>query len=148
MRLITRSPYSTISLWVRRSRLTSTPVGFIAMILLVTVSTSSCTSMHPIRSASAPIAPKEYLEIKPGDRVAVEMADGRRARFRVQRVDSDALIADNGERYVRAEMRQLSRQRFSHAKTWSLVGGIGFGVFLALAVAVASAVDDLLSGRM
>ena len=146
MRLI-RIPYSTVSLTVRTSWLMSAPVRFIAMILLVTVSTSSCTSMRPIRAASAPTAPKEYLDIKPGDRVALEMADGRRARFRVQRVDSDALVADNGERYARAEMRQLSRQRFSHVKTWSLVGGVAFGLVVLWGIAVASAVDDLLSGR-
>lgn len=59
MRLI-RIPYSTVSLTVRTSWLMSAPVRLIAMILLVTVSTSSCTSMRPIRAASAPTAPKEY----------------------------------------------------------------------------------------
>ena len=128
-------------------RLISTTSRFIAIILLITMSTSSCTSMRPIPAASAPTAPKEYLDIKPGDRVAVEMVDGRREQFRVLRVDSDALVADNGDRYVRAEMRQLSRQRFSHVKTWSLVGGVGFGLVLLWAVAVVSAYDDVLSGR-
>ncbi len=100
--------------------------------------------MRPVPAVSAPSAPKEFLDIKPGDRVSVELTDGRRDRFKVQSVENDALISDRGERYARAEMRELKRQRFSHAKTWSLVGASVFAVVVIYGIAVASAVDDLL----
>lgn len=119
----------------------------VALLLLVTIGTSSCTSMRPIRAASAPTAPKEFLDIKPGDHVAVKMADGRAVRFKVQRVDEDGLVAENGDRYRRTEIQELRRRQFSHAKTWSLVGGVGFGLVLMFAIAAVSAYDDLLSGR-
>jgi hypothetical protein len=98
--------------------------------------------MRPVRSVSAPSAPKEFLDIRPGDRVSVEMTDGRRDRFKVHNIEGDVLISQGGQRYTRAEMLQLKRQRFSHGKTWSLVGAGVFAVFTLYAVAVASALDD------
>jgi hypothetical protein len=118
---------------------------FVGIVLLVTMCATSCTSMHPVRAVSAPSAPKEFLDIKAGDRVSVEMTDGRRHRFKVQSVESDALISEGGERYTRAEMLQLKRKRFSHAKTWSLVGAGVFGVLVMYGIAVASAIDEALS---
>jgi len=117
----------------------------VGITLLVTLSATSCTSMRPLPAVSAPTAPKEFLDIKPGDRVSVELADGRRENFKVQSVEDDALISEHGQRYPRAEMLQLKRKRFSHAKTWSLVGASVFAVVVMYGIAVASAVDDLLS---
>jgi hypothetical protein len=101
--------------------------------------------MRPVRAVSAPSAPKEFLDIKPGDHVSVEMSDGRRDRFRVQSVEAGALIAEGGQRYTRAEMLQLKRKRFSHVKTWTLVGATVFAGFVLYGIAVVSAVDDILS---
>ena len=117
---------------------------FVGITLLVTLGATSCTSMRPVPAVSAPSAPKEFLDIKPGDRVSVELTDGRRDRFKVQRVEDDVLISERGERYARAEMLQLKHQRFSHAKTWSLVGASVVAVLVMYGIAVASAVDDLL----
>jgi hypothetical protein len=58
-------------------------------------------------------------KIMAGDRVAVAMTDGRSGRFRVQSVDSEALISQTGERYVRAEMRQLRRASDNHTGSCS-----------------------------
>ena len=98
--------------------------------------------MRPVRAVSAPSAPKEFLDIKPGDRISVEMTDGRRDHFQVQSVDGDALISERGQRYTRAEMLELKRKRFSHAKTWSLVGaGVFVAGFVLYGIAVASLID-------
>lgn len=99
--------------------------------------------MRPVRAVSAPSAPKEFLDIKPGDRVSVEMTDGRRDSFQVQTVEGDVLISEGGQRYTRAEMRQLQHRRFSHIKTWSLVGaGVG-AVFVFWGIAIASGLADV-----
>jgi hypothetical protein len=103
---------------------------FIVTTLMITLVTAGCTSMRPIRGVNAPTPPSEYLKIGSGDRVAVEMTDGRRGRFSVQSVDSEAIVSHTGERYVRAEILQLRRQQFSHAKTWSLVSSLVFGLLL------------------
>ena len=117
----------------------------VGITLLVTLGTTSCTSMRPVPAVNAPSAPKEFLDIKPGDRVSIELTDGRREHFKVQSVEDDALVSERGQRYPRAEMVQLKRQRFSHAKTWSLVGASVFAVVVIYGIAAASAIDDLLS---
>ena len=94
---------------------------FVATTLLAAFVSTSCSSMRPVTAVSAPTAPREYLDIKPGDVVSVERTDGRRKKFRVKSADNDALIAEGGQRYARSEMRELKREHFSHAKTWSLV---------------------------
>jgi hypothetical protein len=98
--------------------------------------------MRPVRAVSAPSAPKEFLDIKPGDRVSVEMTDGRRDSFKVQTVEGDVLISEGGQRYTRAEMRQLQHRRFSHIKTWSLVAGVSAG-FVFWGIAMASGLVDV-----
>jgi hypothetical protein len=115
---------------------------FVGIILLITMCTTSCTSMHPVHAVSAPFAPKEFLDIKPGDRVSVEMTDGRRDHFKVQSVEGDALTSQHGQRYARADMLKLERKRFSHVKTWSLVGTGVFAGFVLYGIAVATALSD------
>ena len=108
----------------------------IAICLMIAACTSGCTSMRPVRGVNAPTPPQGFVDIRPGDRVAVEMKDGRRERFRVQHVDGDALISPSGHRYGRAEMVQLSRQQLSHAKTLPLIAvTVFFGIGLTAMIA-------------
>ena len=118
---------------------------FVGFTLLVTTGATACTSMRPVAAVSAPSAPKEFLDIKPGDVVSVALTDGRRDRFKVKSVEDDALISERDQRYARAEMHELKRKRFSHAKTWSLVAAGVFTGFLLYGIAVASALDSILS---
>ena len=113
-------------------------------ILMIVTLPAGCTSMRPIRGANAPTAPQAYRNISPGDHLWVEMRDGRRVQFRVQRADDQAIIAENGERYPRAEILTLKQRRFSHVKTWSLVGGVGVGVVFVIAALSAIVAGDLL----
>ena len=118
----------------------------VATTLAILLTTSGCTSMRPVPAVDAPSAPTQYTVIEPGDRVAVVMKDGRRLRFTVRSVDGEALVSQTGERYPRAEMTQLRHRRFSHVKTWLLVGGVGFGLVVLYGIAAVSAYDDFLSG--
>jgi hypothetical protein len=93
--------------------------------------------MRPVRAVDATVAPPAYAHIKPGDRVDVEMKDGRRETFRVQAADGVALHSPSGQRYARSDMSRLRRRSFSHAKTWPLVAGGAFFVFLGIGIAVA-----------
>jgi hypothetical protein len=88
--------------------------------------------MRELRAVDATIPPAAYTRIRPGDRVDVEMKDGRQERFRVKAADAVALDSPSGQRYARTEMSRLRRQGFSHAKTWPLVGAGAF--FLVVTV--------------
>ena len=118
---------------------------FVAVALIV--GATGCTSMRRIPNVQVPAAPQGYAHIKPGDEVYVEMADGRRRRFKVQSIDGEAIVARDGEEYRRAEMHQLQRKQFSYVKTFSLAGGVGFALVVLYGIALASAADDALSGR-
>ena len=118
----------------------------VATALAITL-TTGCTSMRPVRAIDAPSAPRQYTAIEAGDRVAVKMKDGRRARFKVQRVDGETLVSQTGERYPRAEMIELKHQQFSHAKTSSLVaGGVALGLVVLYGIAWASLYDEVWTG--
>lgn len=111
--------------------------GITTCLLAFTV--SGCTALRPVQAIDAPAPPRTYLDIKVGDRVDVEMKDGRRERFRVASVDAEAVVSPSGQRYARTDMRRLERQRFSHARTWPLVAVGGFLVLVALAGAAGGA---------
>lgn len=120
---------------------------FVAVAVAIVVGATGCTSMRGIPNVQVPAPPQGYSDIKPGDEVYVEMADGRRGRFKVQSLDGEAIVARDGEQYRRAEMHQLKRKQFSYVKTISLAGSVGFGIVVLYGIALASAADDALSGR-
>lgn len=112
--------------------------GTVTCIAFTTVA-SGCTAMKPVGGISSPVPPRAYGDIRVGDHVRVEMKDGRRENFRVERLEGDAIVSPSGQRYARMDMRRLERQRFSHAKTWSLVAGAVVSGVLVLAALVVAA---------
>ena len=109
----------------------------IAAAVLVTLSASvsiGCTSMHTVRpvtdASAAPFGP-----VKAGDKVAVELRDGRTEAFVVQRVDQDTLVSTANHVYSRGEIVELKRRSISGSRTTLLVAGISVGAFLALVAA-------------
>ena len=100
-----------------------------------------CASFKAIDPVAAP-APA-FSTIKAGDTVVVHTRDGRIARFKVQRVDRNAIIAEDGSTYTRDDIARIERRSFSGARTTLLVGGIVGGLALVLVAAAAAALSSL-----
>ena len=62
--------------------------------------------------------------------------------FFVQRIDSGAIIASDGRRYVRSDLVLVQRKALSGPKTALLIAGIVGGVFVAVAIAVGLWLQD------
>jgi hypothetical protein len=118
----------------------------VATMLVCSVVSASvgCTSMKTIR----PIAPGRqemmFRELKAGDTVWVRTTTGRTARFVIQEVVADTIIAPDGVRYASADIVELKRRSFSAPKTAGLAAGIFGGLFLIITAAAAAALGGLL----
>ena len=106
----------------------------IASILACALTFAGCTSVKTIRPASPGELP--FGPVQAGDSVIVQTRDGARASFIVQRIDGEALIAADGQRYLRSDLVRVERKAFSGPKTAGLVAGIAAGVFVVVSVAV------------
>jgi uncharacterized lipoprotein YajG len=103
----------------------------IAAVLVGALTVAGCTSMKTIRPASPGEPP--FGPVQTGDTVVVHTRDGVRARFVVRQIDGETLVAADGRRYVRSDLRRVQRKAFSGWKTAGLIAG---GVFVAVEVAV------------
>lgn len=113
-------------------------IGVVVITLAaVAFGSTGCSSMRPIPLATAPTdAP--FAKVKAGDTVSVQMKDGKRARFVVNRVEEDELVSAHGVRYRSTDVLVLNRRSFSPIKTISLTAGIYAGLmFLAWGAAPA-----------
>ena len=115
------------------------------VLALSVVSMTGCTSMKTIHPATAP-EPPTFEEVKAGDTVVVHTRGGQRARFVVQQVEGDALIAPDGIRYPAREIVQLQRRSFSTGRTVALAGGIFASVVVIVMAAAVAALDSMWSG--
>ena len=121
---------------------------FIASLLVCSVVSAGmgCTSMKTIR----PIAPggqdTVFRDLKAGDTVLVRTKGGRTARFEIQQVETDTIVAPDGVRYSSADIVELKRRSLSAPKTAGLAAGIFGGVFLIIAAAAAAAMGGLMGG--
>lgn len=97
--------------------------------------------MKTIRPVSTPGAPT-WGKLKAGDTVVVETPDGKRWRFIVHQIDGDTIVAPGGQRYSQNEIVRLQRRSFSAPKTAGMVAGIVGGTYLALLIAVVSALGS------
>ena len=118
----------------------------LASVLACSLLLSGCTSLKGIQPATAPGQPI-YGPLKSGDTVIVQVRNGDRLKFEVDQIDGETIVARGGTRFTREDIVRLERRAFSAAKTAGLVAGIVGGFVLMLGIAVASAYDDLLSGR-
>jgi uncharacterized membrane protein YdcZ (DUF606 family) len=118
----------------------------VTTILVCSVVSASvgCTSMRTIR----PIVPggqeTTFRDLKAGDTVWLRTTTGRTARFVIQQVEADTIIAPDGVRYARADIVELKRRSFSAARTAGLAGGIFGGLFILVAAAAAAALGGLM----
>ena len=114
-------------------------------VCMLATATSGCTSMRTIRPVSAPGTPP-WGKLKAGDTVIVQTPDGERWRFVVQQIDGDTIVAPNGQRYPRSEVVRLQRKSFSTPKTVCLLAGIAGGIYVAIGIAVVSAMNRAWGG--
>lgn len=118
----------------------------VATMLLCSVVSASvgCTSMKAIRPISPGGQETMFRDLKAGDTVWVRTTTGRTARFVIQQVEADTIIAPAGVRYASADIMELKRRSFSAPKTVGLAGGIFGGLFVIIAAAAAAALGGLM----
>ena len=99
--------------------------------------------MRTLSPRSEPSAPV-FGPTRPGDRVSVEMKDGRHEKFVVARVEGDELVSTDNARYRRTDIVVLKRHSFSPVKTAILAAGvITVAVLVMIGAAAGSALDGL-----
>jgi hypothetical protein len=107
---------------------------FIAAVLVIAMTLAGCTSLKTVR----PIAPGEPppTPVQSGDEVVVLTRDGTSARFVVQQVEGETLIAADGRRFAGSDLVRVERKETSRPKTIGLVAGIAGGAFLIVMISV------------
>ena len=106
----------------------------IASVLFGVFACAGCSTMQTIRPATpgeGPVRPPEA-----GDTLVVLTKAGEEARFVVQRVDGDALVASDGRRFVLSDLVRVERKAVSGAKTAGLIAALAGGAFLIVAITV------------
>ncbi len=76
-----------------------------------------------MRSLPATDAQSLASQIEVGDKIEIVRNDLTEVSFKVNAV-SDEGISGNGVFVAYSDIRQVQVSQFSHAKTWSLIGGI------------------------
>ena len=107
-----------------------------AMLLIVSLSVASsgCETMRPVAPLTGPTASNAFTKIEIGDLVSLELRDGTRHRFEVSQIEDDALVAESGRRYPRAEMTRLEHETVDARRTTGLVAGITVGSVILLKI--------------
>jgi hypothetical protein len=106
----------------------------IAAILVGTVTFAGCTSLKTVRPVTPGESPRR--PVQSGDAVVVTTRDGASARFVVQQVDGETLIATDGRRFAGANVVRVERKEVSGPKTFGLVAAIAGGALLIVAISV------------
>jgi len=107
----------------------SRTLSLVLLLSLVTASTG-CRTMRPIQPLTGPRAEQDFARIEIGDLVIVETADGARHRFEVTAIEGDALVAESGRRYPRADMKHIEREAIDARKTTALVTFLVVGYYI------------------
>jgi len=108
----------------------------IVVVLVAALTATGCTSMKTIRPASPGEPP--FGPVRSGDTVVVQTRDGNTARFVVQLIDGKTLVAADGRRYARSDLRLVQRKAFNGRKTTELIVGIAGGALVVFVVAMAN----------
>jgi hypothetical protein len=109
--------------------------------LVVVTLAPGCTSLHSVRLESA----NPFATIRIGDVVNVHTSDGRQDEFNVARISTVEIVGTEGQTYQAGEITRLQRRTFSGGKTAALGVGIGLFLLLAYAIAYASALGSIMS---
>jgi len=106
----------------------------IAAALIGSMSFTGCTSLKTVR----PVAPGEPppRAVQSGDDVVVLTRDGASARFVVQQVDGETLIATDGRRFAGSDVVRVEREESSRPKTVGLIAAIAGGAFVIIMISV------------
>ena len=106
----------------------------IAAVLVGTLTFAGCSSLKTVRHVTPGEPPRRAVES--GDTVVVLTRDGASARFVVQQVDGETLVATDGRRFGSSDLVRVERKEFSAPKTFGLVAGIAGAAFLIIAISV------------
>jgi hypothetical protein len=112
--------------------------GVFLTIAAVVAASSGCQTMRTVTPLTGPTATHAFSRIEIGDLVSVEMRDGTRHRFEVSRIESDALVADDGRKYPRGEIVGLEHENVDARRTTGLVLGITVGFYIFVKIAEAT----------
>jgi uncharacterized protein YcfL len=106
----------------------------VALLTVATFLTTGCTSLQNVPLAQG--ASNTRPDIRAGESVVVTRKDGTQQKFKVLKVEDDALVGHN-VRIAYADMSSLDAQRADgvHGNKALIIGGILLG---AAAIAVAS----------
>ena len=107
---------------------------FIAAVLVGTLTSASCSSLKTVRPVSPGETPRR--PVQSGDTVVVLTRDGASARFVVQQIEGQTLIATDGRRFAGSDLVRVERKEFSGPKTVGLIAAIAGGAFLVVAISV------------
>ena len=108
--------------------------GAVLLIVIVSVASSGCHTMRPVAPLIGPTASNAFSKIEVGDLVTLELRDGTRHRFEVSQIEDEALVAESGRRYLRAEMAYLEHETVDVRRTTGLVAGITVGYVILLKI--------------
>ncbi len=96
----------------------------IIVFLITSLILSSCTSGKLLRSEYSSDTEKTRAfitkNLHPGDRVRIITTDGRQLKFKVQKIDSQAIIGDK-QQVAFSEIARLEKSQFNAGKTMVLV---------------------------
>jgi hypothetical protein len=106
----------------------------IAAVLTGAMSFASCTSLKTVRPVGPGEPPPRALQS--GDDVVVLTRDGVSARFVVQEVDGETLVATDGRRFAGSDLVRVEREESSRPRTIGLVAAIAGGAFLIIMISV------------
>ena len=110
------------------------PRRLIAAALISAITLAGCTSLKTVR----PVVPGEPppRAVQPGDDVVVLTRDGASARFVVQQVEGETLIAADGRRFAGSDVVRVEREESNRPKTIGLIAAIAGAVFGVVAISV------------
>jgi hypothetical protein len=101
-----------------------TRIGLALMLVALASIGIACASFKVVPMTTKPADNATSLaapRIAPGDTVRVVLKNGQLSEFKVRSVEVDALVGQDGQRVVYADIARLERRSVSAAKTTLLV---------------------------
>lgn len=84
---------------------------------------AGCTVMRPIRPSANPSRPV-YSHVKRGDFVVLNLRDAGRIEVIVKAVETDAIVATDGTRYLYTDIQRLQVRMLTKGQS-AVVGAVG-----------------------